>query len=58
MSKRNHRKDTSKLKNALAHGFVEGFGPMCNAQHPRKVKLPQLPKSDSNVGFRKEQTDE
>lgn len=37
MSKRNHIKNTGKLKNALAHGSAEVFGPMCNSRHPKRV---------------------
>lgn len=44
MSKRNPHRDVSKLKNALAYGYAEGFGPMLNIRHPRKMKLPLLQK--------------
>lgn len=47
MSKRNHIKNTCKLKNALAHGSAEGFGPMCNSRHPKRVTF--IPTGDKKT---------
>lgn len=37
MTRRFH--DAGKGHKALVYGSAEGFGPMLNARHPRKLKL-------------------
>lgn len=39
MTKRRHRHDPGGGRKALVYGSAEGFGPMLNARHPRKLKL-------------------
>ena len=47
MTKRRHRHDIRKGRDALAYGRAEGFGPMLNARHPRKLKLEPLVKKET-----------
>ena len=39
MTKRRHRHDPGGGRKAVVYGSAEGFGPMLNARHPRKLKL-------------------
>ena len=40
MTKRRHRHDPAGGRKALAYGRAEGFGPMLNARHPKKMPPP------------------
>lgn len=48
MTKRRHRHDIRKGRDALACGSAEGFGPMLNTRHPRKFKLEPLDKKTAS----------
>lgn len=44
MTKRRHRHDPGGGRKAVVYGSAEGFGPMLNARHPRKLKLAPMDK--------------